>query len=279
MQVGSDAHEPRLEGANRDGPLRPARCSARAARRLNQREPTADPLELRRGRAERHLAERLLVVGGRDARHRAYLGVAEPARAKKVVDARQPAERERDADPFARGPGREPEPPAQPVGARTRARDRPGAELVEAPHQREHPMGGGVEVRRERRELALDVVGLAGEILGEHATNILHARSAVNGKHTKQMLISLLDPLVGARQYAQILSCNVVRSRGRSLAPRCSHTRTRPLAGSPARGVPASWSDAMVGHFSRADPGQFARALKTSLDHRFLLRFMAHLLV
>lgn len=29
--------------------------------------------------------------------------------------------------------------------------------------------------------------------------------------------------------------------------------------------MPASWSDAMVGHFSRADPGQFARALKSRL--------------
>src|SRR5690606_15585682 len=115
----------------------------------------AHPLQLGRRRLERDPEQPLFVVRRRHPRHRPYLRVAQRPAPERVIDLLEPAELAGDADLLPRGPERDAQPPREPMRAALGALLRPALRHIADADQRELPMRRRVDVRGQRRELAL----------------------------------------------------------------------------------------------------------------------------
>src|SRR5262249_31024640 len=122
----------------------------------------ADGLELVPRAVPRELEQRGLVVGRRDARDRADLGVRDLAAAQGIVEEREFGEPVGDAEVLARGAEAPADAPGQPVRTAPCALGVPAAAPIERAEVGQQPMQGRVEVRR----LLGDPLAQRLEILG-----------------------------------------------------------------------------------------------------------------
>lgn len=116
------------------------------------------PLELGGGAGPGQLEQLLLVLHRRDPGEGAHLRVRQLAPREAGMDERELRQPPGDTNVLAGRPGGEPAPPGQPLRARTVTGLRPAASAVELPDQLQPPARPCIQVRREHRQLRLELV-------------------------------------------------------------------------------------------------------------------------
>ena len=91
-----------------------------------------------------------------NARHGAYLAVAELTAREGFVDLRQAWQRTGDAHPFASGPQGDAALPVEPMGGALEAKAQVAVSPIEAFEQQKEPVFGGIEVPRQLRQRVLE---------------------------------------------------------------------------------------------------------------------------
>ena len=128
------------------------------------------PLELGRGHVPRELQQSVLVLSLCDPAQRAHLGEGELALGERGSDRRQFSQPSRDPHMFARGSRRQPAAPGEPLRGRAANERVPPVELG---HQLEPAAGSRVDVRRQARELVLELTEReVGEATGLSLDNV-----------------------------------------------------------------------------------------------------------